>query len=155
MCRRARARAKAAAMKTASFLKRCTVAACKCAVLAHATLAVATVATMTILQHHTTSTLARLAQVDHNTVQYLNTHVMFPWVVVGFVSLALSLVDSIVFGSLSYLKTLFKKTVVKRAMEEKNTDRPPRTNECKGKPPQKHQKHRLYPQIGHFNVLST
>ncbi len=154
MCRKARATARAATIKFASFLKRCTVSACKCAVLAHASLAAATVAVVSASQHHTTSNWFNPC--DHNTIKYLNVHVIFPWVVVGFVSLILSFLDSVMMGSFSYSKrcvqTLFKKKTQRHRVEENHADSPPRQQRLPRRPKGEN-KHRLYPTISNFKVV--
>jgi len=160
MCRKARGTTRAVAIKTASFLKRCTVSACKYAVLAHASLATIIVAVESVSQHHTTSNWVN--RCDHNTIKYLKTHVIFPWVAVGIVSLILSSLDSIVMSSFSYSKrfiqTLSKKKTQTRRVEETPADSPPRApprQQRQQRGPKGGNKHRLYPAITNFKVLGS
>ena len=160
MCRKARAKARAATIKTVLCLSRSIVTACKCAVVAHAALSIATLGAMTISQHPATSNWARLSHVDYNNLKYLNTHAIFPWVVVGVVSIILSFLDSIVIGTLSYPKRYIqtlcrKKTQKHRIGENSPPHAPPRQpHSCEQRPKRKN-KHRLYPSISNFKVVGS
>lgn len=155
MCRRARARARTATIKTALCLSRCTVAACKFVVLTHAALTIATVGAMTISQHPTTSDWARLSHSHYNHLKYLNTHATFPWVVVGVVSAILSFLDGIATRGFSCSKTFVqallkrKKTASRRAEPPPDApdappDAPPR-QQRRAERPKEGKRHRLYP----------
>lgn len=157
-CHRVRVQTKRATIKTALFVSRCIVAACKCAILAHVSVAFATVAIMSVSQHHATSEWFHPIDIDYTTIKYLKTHSVFPWVVVILVSLVLTILDFVVIGTLLHLKeNIFCKKKTRPEYTEKTEDKPPLTSECKTK---RHsfgrgQKHRRYPAIESFKLHNT
>jgi len=159
-CHKVRVQVKQATTKTALFVRRCIVAACKCAVLAHVSVAFATVAIMSVSQHHATPEWFHHADIDYTTIKYLKRHTVFPWVIIVVTTVVLAILDVVVIGTLLYLKKhVFckqKKTPLKYAETEKMEDKPPQGSECITKRPQeKGQKQRRYPPIQSFKLHNT
>ena len=159
MCHKVRVRATQATTKIALFLSKCIVAVSKCLIIVHAFVAFGTVAIISVSQHHVTPVWLHTTHVDYTPILYLNTHTVFPWIIIVVISVVLTTLDVVVLNTLLYLKKKFfckqkKKTVKYQAAVEKQ-DKPPRTHEYKIRKPQSKQKQRLYPTIQSLKIYNT